>query len=246
MSKEARFFQNSKIQSAFLTGFHNRIQLFSLKTIEQKMKAIFQFFYSSKIKELPHQSVPTRDVTNSCGQGHKTEPNLERQMENWCSCRPKPVTTAAIAAKKLDAKGEKHYLVLTTRHPETGQAFAVGLMPFSEKNHTAALRKYKERWGERRPYVSDHRMKICSFSDSFPLDENESKDGSKHVPGSRYALVHVPDELLGKIINHFESKKNKTDAFLKNVRALEKILSKTNPEAFQEYRQRNDNFDGHC
>jgi hypothetical protein len=212
------------------------------------VKAIFQFFYSSKEKDLPYPNVPTRDVTNTYGKGNKTEPNLERHMENWCSCRSKPVTKAAKDAQTLAAKGVQHYLVLTTRHPEIRMARAVGLMPFSQKNFSATLRKYKERWGDRFPYVSDNRLKICSFSDGFPLKMSKSKDGREHVPGSRYAPVLIRDEqLLRKIVNHFESKKNRLDEFLKNVRFLENRLAKEDQQKHRKYSLRNSaKVGGHC
>src|SRR5262245_29731206 len=101
------------------------------KTEHLIMRAIFQFFYSSREAGLPFPDVPTRDVTNTHGAGHKTEPNLERRMENWCPCRASMVTKAAKVARNLAIKGERHYLVLTTRDPQTGDALAVGLMPFS-------------------------------------------------------------------------------------------------------------------
>jgi hypothetical protein len=204
-----------------------------------KVAAIFQFFYSSKEKRLPHAEVPTRDVTNTHGQGHKTEPNLERSMENWCSCRPRHITKAAKAAQNLAENGRQHYLVLTTRHPETGKALAVGLMPFSQIDFTTVMREHRNRWGDRLPYVSDNRLKLCSFSDAFPLEASKSKDGKEHVPGSRYATVHVPDELLAKIVRHFASKRSTIEEFLRNVRFLEARLAKENPADFQDYSRRN-------
>jgi hypothetical protein len=209
------------------------------------MEAIFQFFYSSKETDLPHPDTPTRDVTNSQGAGHKTEPNLERFMENWCSCRARSVSKAARCAQDLAMEGEQHYLILTTKDPVNGKALAVGVMPFSQKNFSAALQKYKKRWGVRRPYTSDKNLKICSFSDGFSLAMRRSKDGSKHVPGSRYAPVHVPPETLLSITNHFKSKKNRIEEFLQNVHELEKRLKKENPEAYKDYLSRN-RADGHC
>ena len=209
------------------------------------MEAIFQFFYSSRVTDLPHPDIPTRDVTNSQGAGHKTEPNLERHMENWCSCRARSVSKAARCGQDLAMKGEQHYLILTTKDPVKGKALAVGVMPFSQKNFCAALRKYKRRWGVRLPYTSDESLKICSFSEGFPLAMCRSKDGSKHVPGSRYAPVHVPPGTLLSIINHFKSKKNRIEDFLQNVHELEKRLKRENPVAFEGYLSRN-RADGHC
>jgi hypothetical protein len=209
------------------------------------MEAIFQFFYSSRVTDLPHPNMPTRDVTNSQGAGHKTEPNLERHMENWCSCRARSVSKAAKCGQDLAAKGEQHYLILTTRHPMNGKALAVGIMPFSQKEFAAALRKYEKRWSGRLPYVSNESLKICSFSDGFPLKMSKSKDGSEHIPGSRYAPVHVPEELIVKIINHFKAKKSRIEEFLRNVHFLEARLAKENPSDYKDYFFRN-HADGHC
>jgi hypothetical protein len=209
------------------------------KRMTKRAAAIFQFFYSSNETDLPYRHVPTRDVTNSQGQGHKTEPNLERGMENWCACRPRPITAAAKLALSFEANGTQHYVVLTTRHPQTQEAIAVGLMPFSKKAFTAALGKYRNRWRDRLPYVSDRRLKLLSFGDAFPLHATKSKDGKRHVPGSRYAPIHVPDELLPKLRQHFASKKNRTNEFLRNVCFLEERLAKENASAFIAYSSRN-------
>jgi hypothetical protein len=211
------------------------------------MDAIFQFFYSSTDKQLPHPKVPTRDVTATHGQGNKTEPNLERYMENWCSCRPRQITKAAKVAQQLAMNGEPHYLVLTTRNPETREALAVGLMPFSQKKFSDALHTYKDRWDERLPYVSDDRLKICFFSDGFPLEMATSKDGRGHVPGSRCAPVRIHDELLKRILDHFASMKSRRDEFLQNVSFLEERLEKENQSAYKDYSHRNrSKVGGHC
>lgn len=52
----------------------------------------FQFFYSSRDPALTCPDVPTRDVTNSARAGFKTEPLLEKRLENWCACRKTMVT----------------------------------------------------------------------------------------------------------------------------------------------------------
>lgn len=201
-------------------------------------EAIFQFFYSSTADGLPHPDVPVRDVTNAQGAGHKTEPNLERRMENWCSCRARFVTSATVRARALAKSGGQHYLILTTRSPKTGSALAVGLMPFSLKAFQSVLKNANGRWKEHLPYVSDRGMKICSFADGFPLVESTSKDGTKHVPGSRYAVVRVVADFLRRLILHFAAKPDRTREFLANVDALEGHLKQQDPVAYQDYRSR--------
>jgi hypothetical protein len=215
-----------------------------MQTCKAAPEATFQFFYSSKETCLPHPNVPTRDVTNSHGQDNKREPNLERMMENWCSCRSSIITAAAKRALELAEEGRQHYLVLTTRdprnrNPQKDSALAVGLLPFSCARFKAALRRDKGRWTRRLPYVSDQTLTICSFDDGFRLEMKTSKDRSTHVPGSRYTSPKVPPELLKCLIAHFALKPNRLQEFLANVRALENRLKNTEPKAYKHYRADN-------
>ena len=213
-----------------------------MQTLKATPEAVYQFFYCSKEPALPHPEVPARDVTNSHGQGNKREPNLERKMENWCSCRPSSITAAAKRAQALAHENGSHYLVLTTRDPRgltKKQALAIGLMPFSLQHFETALRGHKGRWINRLPYVSDQKLKICSFEDGFPLEMTTSKDGRTHVPGSRYAPVRVPPDLLLRLISHFASKPNRLREFLDNVRVLDNKLKITDPQAYEKYRTDN-------
>ena len=146
----------------------------------------FQYFYcSKKLSELPNPDIATRDVTNSNGRGHKTEPLLELRLENWCKCRAMFVTAAANRGLRMAANGGQHYLILTTRHPYSRKAFIVGLMPFARKRFDQILRRYAGRWSKENylPYVADRRMKIISFEDAFSLDEWMGANEECTIPG---------------------------------------------------------------
>src|SRR6266481_4145588 len=94
------------------------------------MNGCFQFFFSSKEDNLPYPDVPTRDITNTCHMGNKTEPHFEKMMENWCPCRARFVT--ANVKKALDLRaGAEHYMILTTNHPRTNDGLAAGFLCFS-------------------------------------------------------------------------------------------------------------------
>src|SRR6266545_4401178 len=125
-----------------------------MKTIEGR----FQFFYCMRnLAELPHPDVPTRDVTNTYGRGHKTEPHLEKKVENWCRCRARFVTAAVGRARQLAREGGQHYLLLTTRRPSDGKPFVVGVMPFTEKSFGHLRQRHPGRWSKEDylPYASD-------------------------------------------------------------------------------------------
>jgi hypothetical protein len=72
------------------------------------MKAVegtFQYFYCTRsLSDLPHPDVPTRDVTDTWRRGNKTEPYLEKRVENWCSCRARFITAAAKRANATKAR----------------------------------------------------------------------------------------------------------------------------------------------
>src|SRR5688572_16408846 len=124
-------------------------------------EARFQYFYCTEdLSGLPNREVPTRDVTNTRGAGTKTEPHLEVRAENWCPCRARFVTPWVKRAQNLTGSGDQHYLLLTTRHPQTGEVFVVGVMPYSEDARARLEKRFPGRWHAGfQPYVSDARMK---------------------------------------------------------------------------------------
>jgi hypothetical protein len=200
------------------------------------MKAIggcFQFFYASKEEDLPHADIPTRDVIDRL----KTEPHLERHMENWCKCRARNVRANVRKARKLHEQGGQHYMILTTRCPKTKEPFAVGILEFSFESYTAAVHEFPRRWCEKAflPYVGSRRSKIVSWRDAFSLKQWMKEHGKKHLPGARYGVVATRIGLLRKILKHFHGKKDQTDEFLENVHELECRLKKKNKDRWADY-----------
>jgi hypothetical protein len=183
----------------------------------------FQFFYSSRARNLPNPDIPTRDVTNTAHAGNKTEPFLERRCENWCRCRAQMVTAAVRDAESMVSRAGKHFLVLTTRHPHTGRHYAVGLMEYSSKASEELRSSFRGRWRGYKPYVADH-CKLVSFKHAYELDSWMKNANTKYMPGKRYGRVKAPLSLLRKIVEHFASLSDETDKFLSNVCFLERIL----------------------
>lgn len=197
----------------------------------KKKQGFFQFFYASKKDDLPCPDIPTRDVTNTCKAGHKTEPHLEKHMENWCPCRARYVRVRVREAQNLHQLGGQHYMILTTNHPENRTGYAVGILVFSKKAYDSVRNRYPNRWKDYLPYVGSAESKLVSFEDAFHLRQ-------RRLPGKRCGIVNAHDKLLRQIIDHFQTKKDQTDKFLKNVRHLEHWLKKNRPKDWKRYRQR--------
>jgi len=71
---------------------------------DEKIIGIAQFFFHCR-----NQVLPIRDILNTNGRGHKTEPHYENLTENWCSeCVQKKIKSAN--SKNLD------YLFLYTHY----------------------------------------------------------------------------------------------------------------------------------
>jgi hypothetical protein len=206
----------------------------------RKKAGRFQFFYASKERELPRPSVPVRDVTNTWHEGHKTEPHLERQMENWCPCRVKYVTPSVHAARRLTQAGGRHYMILTTRNPESRAPVAVGLLSFSEREYTKVVARFPKRWDKAKylPYVGSKQSKLVSWQDAFDLTEWMGKTGTKYEPGCRCGSVNVPDNLLAQLLKHFRKKRDRSHLFLKNLKYLEQKLERSDRGEWQRYKQK--------
>src|SRR6266481_3566531 len=93
------------------------IQRSSEGTTNPTIVGCFQFFYASAEADLPNPDVPTRDVTNTWKAGHKTEPFLERRLENWCAYRALMVAPRVREALAITALKGNHYMILTTKRP---------------------------------------------------------------------------------------------------------------------------------
>jgi len=198
----------------------------------------FQFFYSSRDPALPHPDVPTRDVTNTAHAGYKTEPLLERRLENWCACRASMVTPRvrdAIAVSKL---GGDHYMILTTKRPSDGHAFAVGFLRFSPAAYRRLVRAHPRRWtSKHQPYPGDASSKIVRFSQAYCL-KNWMRRKTNYMPGLRCGIVKAPPTLLNDIIQHFSSLADHTADFLTNVAYLEEKLKHTKADKWVDYKAR--------
>jgi hypothetical protein len=197
------------------------------------MKARFQFFYSHKYDKIAarlhgfNEHIPTRDVLASNRAGNKPEPYLEEYIENWCNCR-QPQIRAALA-EAIQTKGE-HYLILTTRHPATRTALAIGFLKFDLRRYSRL--KKRNRFTGRAFYPgSITKSRICSFENGFPLRD-------RWTPGGRYGKQKADENLAREIIDHLKRKKNRIGDFLENVRLLESELMRCRPNSYREYSQR--------
>jgi hypothetical protein len=212
----------------------------SNRTTEMKqIVGCFQFFYSSRDGTLPHLDVPTRDVTNTARAGYKTEPLLERRLENWCACRASMVTPRVRDAIAVSQSGGEHYMILTTKRPSDGQEFAVGFLRFSPAAYRRLVRAYPRRWtSEHQPYPGDASSKIVAFSQAYSLD-TWMKDAKKnYMPGIRCGIVKAPPKLLDDIIQQLSSVADHTADFLSNIAYLEKKLKHTKAAKWVDYKLR--------
>lgn len=204
----------------------------------QDITGCFQFFYSSRDTSLPHPDVPTRDVTNTAHAGEKTEPFLERRVENWCACRARFVAPRVREALRVTAGGGRHSMVLTTRHPTTGRELAVGLLDFSPVAYDALTKRFPNRWSDDfLPYTGGTSSKLVTFARAFDLRPwmDAQKPAVKYVPGKRYGMVKADtparQALLGRIIAHLSAAPDCRAEFLANVRHLERRLRRNGPQA---------------
>jgi hypothetical protein len=192
----------------------------------------FQFFYSSRDGTLPHLDIPTRDVTNTANAGYKTEPLLERRLENWCACRASMVTPRARDALSVTAASGQHYMILTTKRPIDGHEFAVGFLKFSRSAYRTLLKRYPMRWNlKHQPYPGDFRSKLVRFSEAYSLRAwiDARPRRKKYMPGIRCGIVKAPSSLLNDILKHFSALSDRRAEFLANVAHLERQLKRNYP-----------------
>jgi hypothetical protein len=195
----------------------------------------FQFFYSSRETGLPHPDVPTRDVTNTAHAGYKTEPLLERRLENWCACRKSMVTPRVRDALSVTSSGGDHYMILTTKRPADRHEFAVGVLKFSISKYRNLLKAHARRWNAgHQPYPGDASSKIVPFSQAYSL-KAWMRSNSDYMPGLRCGIVKAPPTLLNSILRHFQSLADHRREFLENVAYLERTLKQTKPEKWIDY-----------
>lgn len=210
------------------------MQSSSKETTNPTVVGCFQFFYASADLDLPNPDVPTRDVTNTWKAGHKTEPFLERRLENWCACRALMVAPRVREALAIKALKGDHYMILTTKRPTDGDEFAVGVLRFSRRAHTSLLNKFPNRWTyKHQPYPGNADSKVVGFSQAYSLKPwmNSAGKRRRYMPGLRYGIVKAPPLLLRKILKHFAPLTDRTSEFLANVRYLEKKFERNGPSA---------------
>lgn len=205
----------------------------------KQLVGCFQFFYSSRDRTLPHSGVPTRDVTNTAHAGYKTEPLLEKWLENWCACRKTMVTPRVREALNVTSCDGDHYMILTTKRPADGHEFAVGILKFSPVAYDTLLKAYPRRWDpSHQPYPGDNSSKIVPFAEAYSLKRWMQRANKNYMPGLRCGIVKAPPELLNDILRHFSSLVDRRTDFLGNVAYLERKLKKTKPDKWADYMSR--------
>lgn len=199
----------------------------------------YQFFYSTNFRarkwwrvlkeEGFDENVPTRDVLGTWNNGNKTEPFLERWVENWCPCR-KPQIRVAV---KEAANTSSHYLILTTRNPYTGKMCAVGYLCFSKRRHSRL--SILPQFDGRAVYPGEpRRSKIVSFHDAYHF----SADNFQAIPGGRQGKQIVTPYYLSRILKRLRKGACRRHAFLRNVKICEALLKCHRRGLFDEYRER--------
>ncbi len=160
-----------------------------------------QYFYHS-----PSSNLPVRDVLNQRGQGHKTEPYLEKQAENYCSrCMQGNIR------KFLGSRGK--YLFLVTRCMWKGFK-----KHFRSHYIIGYIRKSKARGYEWRLggfYAVLGEAKIYSFPDAYRL---KSMRNFRHVPRK------VDKRQTATILDHLGNGENILNRCLNELKRLKKRL----------------------
>ena len=166
------------------------------KNIEEKGR--IQWFIHSSLSELP-----VRDVTNEDGRGHKTEPHIEIEVENYLSeCYQSNISG------HLDS--DEKYLFLVTRclnknMEEYGKNYFVGYMIKEEELH---LRDEK---GNEWKAVKGKTF-IYPFNKALLYYE---------VYPTIYRLKKVDEKDTKKILNHFKHKHNILQDCIKEIIRLD-------------------------
>lgn len=159
-----------------------------------------QFFYHS-----PRSRLPVRDVLNGQGQGYKTEPHIEKNAENHCrKCVQRNVQGFL--------RSRERYLFLFTRSmnrqiKHSGRLSVVGYIVKED---------YEFRPG--RFYAVSGETRLFSFEDAYPL---RSDANPRHM---KKTLGRVE---TGRILDHFDGKRNILNICIAQVRELKRLLPKT-------------------
>lgn len=169
-----------------------------------------QFFYHSPVSDLP-----VRDVLNKHGQGHKTEPYLEKSAENYCvPCLQKNILGFLDSNEK--------YLFLFTRRSNPGNDRNRYIVGYLTKQRRLLQRRLDKKGKEQCHYAVQGPIKLVSFAEAFPLKSltGLTESASVHL---RFKKLHKAQtaELLG----HF---KNSSDSFLECLREVRHLKRQLN------------------
>ena len=156
------------------------------------------YFYHS-----PSSALPVRDVLNECGKGHKTEPYLEKQAENYCQECMQPNIRAFLQSREK-------YLFLVTRcmardSRHYGKRYIVGYL---------VKQNYEFRPGHFYAVFGD--ISLYRFDDAFPL-----------LPANRNFRHHpkiLDERRTAEILGHFDGTRSIFKNCVNELKKLRKLL----------------------
>jgi len=164
---------------------------------DKKGSGRIQFFYHN-----PKSDIPIRDVCNEQGFGHKTEPHLEINAENYLSsCRQTNIKA------HLGKEEEKYLFLVTTcknRHLEKhfGSQYIVGFIRKGE-----VLTILGEDGNERKAIRGE--TVLVSFADAIPYSE---------VLSDRFTPVRLVDEETTRVlVTRLRGAKNIVDDCVREI-----------------------------
>lgn len=139
-----------------------------------------QFFYHSPLSELP-----VRDITNEQGQGHKTEPYIEQNAENYCNkCYQKNNIVPFLRSR------ERYLFLFTTcRNPdldENGGRYIVG---YIEKERALKVGDH---------YAVQGPLSLFEFEDAFELSR-------LHENPKNVRMLKLDERKTERVLTPFDS-----------------------------------------
>jgi hypothetical protein len=170
------------------------------QTTDLSERGRLQFFYHSPLSELP-----VRDVTNEQNKGHKTEPFIERNAENYCNeCYQRNNIIPFLKSS------EKYLFLFTTcKNPsleEYGSRFIVGYL---EKERALVVNNH---------YAVQGPVSLHHFEDSFPLSQ-------LHDNPKKIRMLKVGRRQTDRILSYFRKDhvKNITSECVGEVERLNSV-----------------------
>lgn len=173
------------------------------QTTDLADKGRLQFFYHSPVSELP-----VRDVTNEQNKGHKTEPYLELNAENYCNKCYQGNNIVPFA------KSSERYLFLftTCRNPDldqNGERFIVG---FLEKKQVLDVDGH---------YAVQGPIELYGFENAYPLSK-------LHPNPMDIRMLTLDRRKTNRVLEHFEGVR---DIFNKCVEEVNRLKELAGPAA---------------